>query len=128
VETTQATKPADELKAGAIYVVPEKAFEVFTYQINHDIEGLCLTVQDTAEVRRRLSIKETPIIRITKNRSVEGYIAVTNLPLLVFTIRSFVESSKNNIVLIDSIEYLVSKNAGVVPDRDVVDFGALLPG
>jgi len=122
VEATQATKSAYELKAGAIYVVPEKAFEVFTDQINHGIEGLCLTVQDTEEVRRRWGIKETPIIRITKNRSGDGYIAATNLPLLFLTIRSFVESSKNSIVLIDSIEYLVRENAGVVPDRDVVDF------
>jgi hypothetical protein len=81
-----------------------------------------LTVQDTEAVRRRWSIKETPIIRITKNRSVDGYIAATNLPLLFLTIRSFVESSKNSIVLIDSIEYLARENAGVVPDRDVVDF------
>lgn len=122
VESTQATKSAYELKAGAIYIVHEKAFEVFTDQINHGIEGLCLTVMDPDEVRRRWGIKETPIIQITKSRNGDGYISSTNLPLLFLTIRSFVESSKNSIVLIDSIEYLVGENTQVVPRRDVVDF------
>jgi hypothetical protein len=38
------------------------------------------------------------------------------------TIKAFVESSKNSIVLIDSIEQLVKENEDTVPEREMLDF------
>ena len=38
------------------------------------------------------------------------------------TIKAFVESSKNSIVLIDSIEQLINENKGRVPEREMLDF------
>ncbi len=122
LEAAEATNPMYILKMGEIYIVPEKAYEVFKDQITHGIEGLCITYQDPEEVRRRWGFKETPIIKLSQEKGDDRYISPTNLPMLFMTIRSFVESSRNSIVLIDSIEYLVDKNAGVVPERDMLDF------
>jgi Na+/proline symporter/archaellum biogenesis ATPase FlaH len=122
VEAAEATKPSYRLKMGEIYVVPERAYEVFKDQITHGIEGLCITHQDPVEVRTRWGFKETPIINLGQGVGDDRHITPTNLPLLFMTIRSFVESSSNSIVLIDSIEYLFDKNANVVPERDILDF------
>lgn len=122
LEAAEATQPSYVLKSGGIYIAPEKAYEVFKDQITHGIEGLCITRLDPVEVRMRWGFKETPIIKLSHEKGDDRYISPTNLPLLFMTIRSFVESSKNSVVLIDSIQYLVNKNDGIVPERDVLDF------
>jgi Na+/proline symporter len=122
LEVAEATSPAYALGPGKIYVVPEKAYEVFTDQITHGVEGLCVTYLDPEEVRKKWGFKETPVIKLSNERGSDRFISPTNLPLLFMTLRSFVESSRNSIVLIDSIEYLVRKNAGAVPEREVLDF------
>ena len=66
MEATQSTLPAYDLRTGKIYVVPEKAYEVFTDQITHGVEGLCITHLAPEEVRRRWGFKETPIINLSR--------------------------------------------------------------
>lgn len=122
LEAAEATKPAYELTAGKIYLAPDKAYEIFKDQITHGIEGLCITRLDPEEVRRTWGFKETPIIKLSNEKGGDRYISPTNLPLLYLTIKSFVESSKNSIVLVDSIEFLADQNRGLVPDRDLLDF------
>ena len=122
MEAAQATLPTYDLDMGKIYVVPEKAYEVFTDQITHGIEGLCITHFASEEVRRRWGFKETPIIKLSDEKGSDRYISPRNLPLLFMTIKSFVESSHNSIVLIDSIEQLVKENAEVLPEREILDF------
>jgi Na+/proline symporter len=122
VEAVEATQARYRLMPGRIYVIPEKAYEVFTDQITHGVEGLCITTQEPEELRRRWGFKETPIIKLSNDKGSEKFISPTNLPLLFVTIKSFVESAKNSIVLIDNIEYLVNENSDVVPKREVLDF------
>lgn len=121
-EAAETTKPAYELMPGRTYVIPEKAYEVFTDQITHGVEGLCITTKDPEELRRRWGFKETPILRLSHDKGSDRNISPTNLPLLFVTIKSFVGSSKNSIVLIDNIEHLIKENAEVVPEREVLDF------
>lgn len=120
MEAKEATLPAYDLVLGKIYVVPTKAYEVFTDQITHGVEGLCVTHLAPEEVRRRWGFKETPIIRLSEERSGDHNISPRNLPLLFMTIRSFVESSKNSIVLIDSTERLEPE--GVASEKEFLDF------
>ncbi|OPY49247.1 MAG: hypothetical protein A4E48_02339 [Methanosaeta sp. PtaU1.Bin060] len=122
IESAETTLPAYALKAEGIYVVPDEAYEVFTDQILHGVEGLCITHLDPDEVRRRWGFRETPIIKLTDETGSDHFISPRNLPLLFTTIKSFVESSHNSIVLLDSIEQLVTKNAGVVSEREMLDF------
>jgi len=122
VEAEETTRPRYALESGKIYIVPQKAFDVFTDQITHGVEGLCITHEDPDEVRRKWGFHETPIIKLSNEKGTDRYISPTNLPLLFMTVRSFLESSKNSIVLIDSIEHLVAENAGLAPERELLDF------
>jgi Na+/proline symporter len=122
MEAARETLPAYDLVRGKIYVVPDIAYEVFTDQITHGVEGLCITHDDPADVRRRWGFKETPIIKLSDEKGSDRYISPRNLPLLFVTIKSFIESSKNSIVLIDSIEQLIKENEGKIPQREILDY------
>ncbi len=123
VEVIKETRPVYTLDPGKVYIIPEKAYEVFTDQITHGVEGLCITSADPETIRLRWHFTETPIVRLSheKGRG-ERYIAPTNLPLLFITIKSFVESSKNSIILLDSLEELMVENAAAVPESEILDF------
>ena len=122
MEAARETLPAYDLVRGKIYVVPEIAYEVFTDQITHGVEGLCITHDAPEDVRRRWGFKETPIIKLSDEKGSDRFISPRNLPLLFVTIKSFVESSKNSIVLIDSIEQLIKENEGKIPQREILDY------
>ena len=122
MEAAKETLPAYDLVRGKIYVVPQIAYEVFTDQITHGVEGLCITHDAPEEVRRRWGFKETPIIKLSEEKGSDRYISPRNLPLLYVTIKSFVESSKNSIILIDSIEQLIKENEGKIPQREILDY------
>ncbi|NPV61819.1 MAG: DUF835 domain-containing protein [Methanotrichaceae archaeon] len=122
VEAAVATEATYDLPPGHIFIVPEKGYEVFTDQITHGVEGLCVTHLDPDEVRSRWGFKETPIIVLGRERGKDHYISPTNLPLLFMTLKSFVESSKNSLVLLDNIEMLVKANQTLVPEKEVLDF------
>jgi len=123
LEEARATEPKYSLRPGRVYLVLEKGYEVFTDQITHGIEGLCITYKDPDEVRKSWMFTETPIIRLVHRKACPGRcISPTNLPLLFITIKAFVESSKNSVILLDSLEGLVQENAGVVPDEEMLDF------
>jgi len=122
IEAEEATQAAYELPFGRIFIVPEKGYEVFTDQITHGVEGLCITHLEPEEVRRKWGFKETPIVKLSRERGGDHYVSPTNLPLLFMTVKSFVESSKNSIVLLDNLEALIKANEGQVPEKEVVDF------
>jgi Na+/proline symporter len=129
VEVIKETRPLYTLDPGKTYIIPEKAYEVFIDQITHGIEGLCITTSNPDEIRLRWHFTETPIVRLSheKGRG-ERYIAPNNLPLLFITIKSFVESSKNSIILLDSLEELIEENVSLVPESEVLDFVHALEG
>ncbi|TRZ67719.1 MAG: DUF835 domain-containing protein [Methanothrix sp.] len=123
VEVVRDTMTMYTLDPSRIYVIPEKAYEVFTDQIKHGIEGLCIASRDPDGIRSKCQFTETPIIRLSHDRGRgEMYIAPTNLPLLFITIKSFVEKSTNSIILLDNLDDLIEENASVVPSSEVLDF------
>ena len=122
IEAAKETLPAYDLVRGKIYVVPEIAYEVFTDQITHGMEGLCITHDAPGDVRQRWGFIETPIIRLSEEKGGDRYISPRNLPLLFVTIKSFVESSKNSVIIIDSIEQLIKENEGKIPQREILEY------
>lgn len=122
MEAAKETLPTYDLVRGKIYVVPDIAYEVFTDQITHGMEGLCITHDAPEDVRQRWGFIETPIIKLSEEKGSDRYISPRNLPLLFVTIKSFVESSKNSIILIDSIEQLIKENEGKIPQREILEY------
>ncbi|WP_369424937.1 DUF835 domain-containing protein [Methanothrix sp.] len=123
VERAGAAPLKFRLEPGKIYFSAEKAYEVFTDQVTHGFEGLCVTRRPPEDVRSSHGLTETPIIWLNPKRGGrEKQISPANLPLLFLTIKTFVESSKKGVILLDNLEHLVRANENVIPEEDVLDF------
>lgn len=139
VEEQIAPKPAIErmeaaplrfrLDPGRIYFSAENAYEVFADQVTHGFEGLCVTRRAPEDVRSSYGLRETPVIWLNpKREGRERQISPTNLPLLFLTIKTFVESSKKGVILLDNLEHLVLVNENVTSEEDMLDFVNQLEG
>jgi DNA-binding response OmpR family regulator len=111
----KATRSAKkfELRPGLSYVVEEqkavKSFEIFTDQVTHNIQGLCITRQYPAVVRQEWALEETPIIWLS-NQLGKVYVNPANIGILGDTIIRFIEKSDDSVVMIDGIEFLIVNN------------------
>lgn len=102
-----------ELRPGLSYVVKEqkavRSFEIFTDQVTHNIQGLCITRQYPAIVRQEWALEETPIIWLS-NQLGKVYVNPANIGILGDTIIRFIEKSDDSVVMIDGIEFLIVNN------------------
>jgi DNA-binding response OmpR family regulator len=102
-----------ELRPGLSYLVKEqkavKSFDIFTDQVTHNIQGLCITRQYPAVVRQEWSLEETPIIWLS-NQLGKVYVNPANIGILGDTIIRFIEKSDDSVVMIDGIEFLIVNN------------------
>jgi hypothetical protein len=98
------------------YIVSDEqvdvSFDLFKDMINKGYRGLCITKRDPEEVRSKYSLNKSSIIWLTQ-KQVDGFqtISPLNLQQLHITIKEFIERGKNNVVLLDSLEYLIAQNA-----------------
>lgn len=123
VERVEAAPQKFSLEPGKIYFSAQNAYEVFTDQVTHGFEGLCVTRRPPEDVRSRYSLRKTPIIWLNQKREGgEKQISPTNLPLLFLTIKTFVETCRKGIILLDNLEHLVLVNENVIPAEDLLDF------
>jgi hypothetical protein len=119
-ETGLNTKPktkkkAKDSKEGSYIVSEEEAnvsFDIFKDMIDQGFRGLCITKRDPSEVRSQYSLNTASIIWLT-HEHVDGVSTINplNLQQLHTTIKEFIERGKNNVVLLDSLEYLIAQNA-----------------
>ncbi len=102
-----------ELRRGLSYIVKEqkavRSFEIFTDQVTHNIQGLCITRQYPAIVRQEWGLEETPIIWLS-NQLGKVYVNPANIGILGDTIIRFIEKSDDSVVMIDGIEFLIVNN------------------
>ncbi len=98
------------------YIVSEEeadvSFEIFSDMINQGYRGLCITKRSPEEVKSKYSLGNASIIWLT-TENVEGVptISPLNLQQLHTIIKEFIERGKKNVVLLDSLEYLIAQNA-----------------
>lgn len=101
-----------ELDLGGQYLVKndlEKAFEVFTDRVLSGLDGLCITREHPAKVKRRYGLDRVPIIWLSAER-IEGQITVDSLIDLSILIGNFLQKVKRGIVLLDGFEYLITNH------------------
>ncbi len=102
-----------ELRRGLSFVVKEqkavKSFEIFTDQVTHNIQGLCVTRQYPAAVRQEWGLEETPIIWLS-NQLGKVYVNPANIGILGDTIIRFIEKSDDSVIMIDGVEFLIVNN------------------
>ncbi len=75
-------------------------------------QGLCLAMDPPEVLRHRYLLQTTPVFWISKHG--KGSINPANLEIMAGMINDFFRSSKNPVVLLDGIEYLIVTN-GFIP-------------
>jgi hypothetical protein len=75
-------------------------------------QGLCFTMRSPEEIRQKYVLQTTPIFWIS-NHGQES-ISPTSLEMIADMISRFLKRSKNPVILLDGIEYLVIAN-GFIP-------------
>ena len=90
----------------------DQSYEVFADQVKHNIQGLCVTRQNPKKIREQYGLEKTPIIWLTGGEGLAGEISIKpdNLTSLGATLGKFLTQSKNGLVLIDGVEYLMTRN------------------
>jgi CheY-like chemotaxis protein len=113
MEKAKRTAKRYELRKGFGYVVketkPEKSFEIFTDQVTHNIQGLCITREHPGIIRKKWGLEKTPIIWLS-NQLGRVYVNPTNIGILSDTIIRFIEKSGDSVVMLDGIEFLIVNN------------------
>jgi len=111
-ETARTEKRMFELEPGNSYLVKndvEKAVEVFADQVLSGLEGLCITRQFPSKVRGKYGLERTPIVWLTSERA-EGEATVHSIQDLSILIANFLEKTKQGVVLLDGLEYLITNH------------------
>jgi hypothetical protein len=116
-------KDAKKKSETGSYIVSEEeadiSFEIFKDLIKQGYRGLCITKRPPDEVKYKYSLDNATIMWLT-NEHVKSIptISPLNLQQLHTTIKEFIERGKNNVVLLDSLEYLIAQNAQNSSQRD----------
>ncbi len=86
-------------------------------------QGLCFTMHSPVDIRLKYTLQTTPIFWIS-NRGHRS-ISPTSLELIADTINRFLKQSKNPIILLDGIEYLIFANGSAPVLRFIRDIEEL---
>lgn len=95
------------------YIVKEKkpieSFEIFTDAVKHGVQGLCISRTYPARIKQKYNLEKTPVLWFS-TRAQENAIGVHDLGILTDTINRFIEKSKNSVVLLEGLEFLIVNN------------------
>jgi two-component system cell cycle response regulator len=91
---------------------PLVSFNLFNNEIQNGRKALCITRQNPKRLRDKYNWTDIPIIWLTNNNlENEHCIDPTNLSRLSIEIINFIKDSKNGIILLEGLEYLISQNS-----------------
>lgn len=100
------------LKKGFSYLVeeekPEKSFDIFVDYVTHGVSGLCMTRTNPKFVKEKYLLKRTPFIWLSSQK-IEEHTSSVDLTELSISVKDFVKKSTESIVLLDGIEFLISR-------------------
>jgi len=112
-EDTLITPINYDFTKGTSYIIPEnnpdKVFRVFSEFVNHGVVGLCITRQDPSEVRKKYMLSKIPIFwLVPKNEPF--CLDPRDLKNLLYITEEFADRTKNGIIILDGIEFLMIHN------------------
>ncbi|MGQ9583625.1 MAG: DUF835 domain-containing protein [Thermoplasmatota archaeon] len=112
-EATSASASKYKLERGVSYLVeeetPETSYDIFVDMVTHGNQGLCITRDYPDKVRRMYSLKKTPILWLSNAES-EFAIEPVQLGKLYHLIEDFLKKSRDSVVLLCGIEYIITQN------------------
>lgn len=91
---------------------PQVALNIFKKMvITQGMHGLLVTRTLPSRIRENLKLQKTPIVWLTTNRiSQETCVSPSGIAELSGVIVSFLNQTKNGVILIEGLEYLISQN------------------
>jgi len=89
--------------------VPDRSYEIFKDWVTHGHQGLCITRDFPAKIRKKYGLEKTPIIWLSTSDT-ENTVPPQNLSALFYHIENFLKKSKNGILLLSGLEYLITHN------------------
>lgn len=110
-ETSKMQHDRSRVNRGGSYLVEDDidtAYKIFKDSIISGMIGLCVTRVIPARIKERYGLQETPVVWLT-DESTQEYPTVKNLQELSITVSDHVEKTEKAIVLVDGVEYLVSR-------------------
>ncbi|MFP4498683.1 MAG: DUF835 domain-containing protein, partial [Vulcanimicrobiota bacterium] len=103
-----------KLDFGCSYLVceerPAKSYEVFKDMVSHGIFGLIITRTYPGRIQQLYHLEKTPVVWLSKNKEETSSIPGANLGSLLYTISEFMEKSKESVIILDGLEYLITVN------------------
>ncbi|MFH1403568.1 MAG: DUF835 domain-containing protein [Candidatus Altiarchaeota archaeon] len=105
-----------KVNPGSSHIIEESspesisALELFSDLVKHGIHGLCITRNYPPKIRDKYNLLKTPIIWLTREKGYDDSIEPTSMIGLSQTIKEFVSTTDDGIVLLDGVEYLIMHN------------------
>ncbi|MFO7618458.1 MAG: DUF835 domain-containing protein [Thermoplasmata archaeon] len=90
--------------------VPDRSYDIFKDWVTHGHQGLCITRDFPAKIRKRYGLEKTPIIWLSTSDT-ENTVPPQNLSALFYHIENFLKKSENGILLLSGLEYLITHNS-----------------
>ena len=108
------TEQKYDLDSQTSYVIKErsskKAFDIFVDKVTHGYQGLCVSRTNPQEIRERYGLQKTSIIWMTQTKADNDVFASADLQIIEKAIKDFIQKSKNGIILLDRIDYLITQH------------------
>lgn len=102
------------LEKGHSYLIneekPIKSNEIFLDLVMHGAYGLYITRRNPEEIRKKYGLEKTPIIWLTREKTINNSVDPRNIVELSHTIKEFIKKTDDGVVLLDGIEYLIIQN------------------
>jgi hypothetical protein len=111
-ENMLKTEVMYQLNSGECYLViekkPEKSFEIFVDLVTHGISGFIVSRESPEKIKAKYNLVKTPILWLSRSER-EYTIDPDDLPKLSYIIEDFTRKSKESVILIDGLEYLITQ-------------------
>ncbi len=113
-EDTLDTESQYKLAPGVTYLVeeekPEKSFNMFVDQVNHGVRGLCITRTNPDQIRLKYNLTKTTVLWLTDITTSRTDTVKPLLEDVSIVVHEFIGKGGDAVILLDGLEYLVSKN------------------
>ncbi|KYK37262.1 MAG: hypothetical protein AYK18_10460 [Theionarchaea archaeon DG-70] len=87
---------------------PEKSFEIFVDLVTHGISGFVVSREYPEKVKRKYKLQKTPMLWLSRTER-ENTIGPDDLSKLYYIIDEFTRKTKESVILLDGLEYLITQ-------------------
>jgi DNA-binding MarR family transcriptional regulator len=108
------SEPASQygIKQGTIYLVSEetsrRCYNIFLGLVSQNYRGLAILRTHPDEIRKKFVMEDVPILWMSRLQ-IGKNVVYPNVTAILHIIEEFLESKKNNVILLERLDYLISQ-------------------